>query len=235
MTRLRRDRGPAARMLILCLAAGGSALGVGDGLSAQEPDAAPASFCFNGAPRSACGTFLVVEVQGVLPIVQTSRRVHWYGGYTAEERSFGDRLQWELGLMHNVGDRWAVGGAARLGPGSTGALTGLTLRARHWVEENMGVDLAAGAGFHHLNTPGRYGRSVGFVADGRLNFRDDAYVGLRLEQFGLEPWTEMEASDPGGTQRAVSLLLGAGSEWAVAGSAALGAALLFLLATVDWS
>ncbi len=201
---------------------------------AWAQEVAPRAFCFNGASLSACRTFLVVEMQGVLPLVQTTREVAWFEGYAHEERAFTDNLQWELGLMHNVGDGWAVGGAARLGPGSTGALTGLTLRARRWLSPDVGLDLAAGVSFRAINSPGRSGRSAGLLADARLNFNDDAYAGLRFEQFSLDPYADSYTFDPGGPQRAVSLLLGVGSEWAVGGSAAVGAALLLLLTTVDW-
>ena len=91
--------------------------------------ASPKSLCFNGARQSECSTFVIAEMQGSVPLPQTTSEVGSGVGPTREEGLFGERLQWELGLMHNVSERWAVGGAARLGSGSTSAVTALSARA----------------------------------------------------------------------------------------------------------
>jgi hypothetical protein len=199
-----------------------------DSVAASRP---AAEFCFNGGSRSECGTFVIAEMQGVMRLAQTTRTVSWNDDMPASPvESYEDELQWEVGLMHNVSDRWALGGAARLGPGSTGALTGLSARARRWLSDDVAVDLSAGATFRALSAPGDYRERAGVVGDARLNFRDDAYVGLRYEQLpvqrGAGPYGGFDA---GGEQRALSLLLGVGSEWAVAGSAALGLGLVLFL------
>lgn len=204
--------------------------------AAQEPEppARPRTICLNGAPLPDCSTFVLVEMQGVLPVLRDTRTVRWSGGMEFEESPFAERLQWELGLMHNVSERWALGGTARLGSGSTGALTGLTVRARRWLAPDLGLDVSTGATFVTLSTPGRWGRGTGFLADARLVFQDDLYAGLRFERFGVDPFTGPEDRyDPGGSQDALSLLLGVGSEWALGGSAALGIALVVLLGTMD--
>ena len=194
------------------------------------------SFCFNGARLPKCRTFVIAEMQGVMNLTQTTRAVRWSYGPEAQERLFQDRPQWEVGLMHNVSEDWAVGGAARLGPGTSGALTGLTARGRRWINDAVAVDVSAGATFVSASGPGWWGEKAGFVGDARLNFKDDAYVGLRFEQIPLEASTTPQGEyDAGGEQRALSLLLGVGSEWALGSSAALGVGLLYLLTTVDWS
>jgi hypothetical protein len=207
--------------------------------TAQAP--APAEFCFDGARRSKCRTFVIAEMQGVMRLAQTSRLVKWTDDpqYPAEPVSVwgedaDDALQWEVGLMHNVSERWALGGAARLGDGSTGALTGLTARARRWMSEEVAVDVSAGATFHTASSPGDYGRKAGFSGDARLNFSDDAYFGLRYEQLPIEGKSGPVGFDAGGQQRALSLLLGVGSEWAVAGTAALGLGLVLFLINGDF-
>ena len=199
---------------------------------------APEPFCFNGGPRSECGTFVIAEMQGVMPLAQSSQLVKWNDdpSYPAQPiTAYGDELQWEVGVMHNVSERWALGGAARLGPGSTGALTGLSARARRWLTDDVAVDLSAGATFRAVSEPGAYGERAGLMGDARLNFKDDAYLGLRFEQLrirgGSGPYGGFDA---GGEQRALSLLLGVGSEWALGGSAALGVGMLYLLTAVDW-
>ena len=134
--------------------------------------------------------------------------------------------------MHNVSDRWAVGGTARLGSGSTGAVTALNARARRWMSDVVAVDMSAGASF----TSDRYpdGPKADFTADVRLNFRDDAYVGLRYDQVRLSAIDQEWSFDAGGEQRALSLMAGVGSEWALGGSAALGLGMVLLISLVDW-
>ena len=193
---------------------------------------APASFCFNGARQSKCATFVIAEMQGSTPLIQSTRAVSW-GDAPVELGHFDERLAWELGLMHNVSDRWAVGGTARLGSGSAGALRALSARARRWMSDVVAVEVSAGASYEEDTYPN--GPKVDFTADARLNFRDDAYVGLRYDQVGL-PSTRNEwgGFDAGGEQRALSLLAGVGSEWALGGSAAAGLGMILLLALVDW-
>jgi hypothetical protein len=195
-------------------------------LSAQK------TLCLNGSPLPECSSFLIVELQGVAPVIQTSRPVRYFEGAAIEENAFGDYPQWELGMMRNVGDRWALGGAARIGPGGTGFLTGLTARGRRWLTSDLGVDVSAGATFH---SNGYGGRKTGPLADVRLNFRDDLYAGVRYESIYIDPIHLEHQDDPGGRQHALSLLLGMGSEWAMGGSAAMGLALLLFLTTVDFS
>ena len=193
---------------------------------------APASFCFNGARKSKCATFVIAEMQGSTPLVQSTRAVGWGGDQPREEGIFGERLQWEVGLMHNVSDRWALGGTARLGSGSTSAVTALSARARRWMSDVVAVDVSAGASF----TPNSYsyGPKADFTADARLNFRDDAYVGLRYDQVGLAATSNEWSFDAGGEQRALYLLAGVGSQWALGGSAAVGLGMILLLSLVNW-
>ena len=126
-------------------------------------------------------------------------------------------------------------GAARLGPGAQGALTGLTARGRYWLTDDLGVDVSAGATFLADHWHGDDGRLVGPLADVRLNFRDDFYAGVRWESVDLKPVNEPGTMiDPGGRQHALSLLLGTGSEWAMGASGLTGLALLWFLTMVDF-
>jgi hypothetical protein len=217
-----------AALLVSPAAVVGQEHGAGKGVRPS----APASFCFNGARRSKCATFVIAEMQGSTPLIRSTREVSWGGGPRIEEAFFGERLQWELGLMHNVSDRWAVGGAARLGSGSSGAVTALSARARRWMSDVVAVDVSAGAGFTTDSYPS--GPKAHFTADARLNFRDDAYVGLRFDQLRLAETNSEWAYDAGGQQRALSLLAGVGSEGALGGSAAAGLGLILLLSLADW-
>jgi hypothetical protein len=193
------------------------------------------TLCFNGSPLPACSSFLIVEMQGAFPIVQTSRMVPGWSGMPSRVTEFEDRPQWELGMMRNLNERWALGGAARLGPGSVGALTGLTARGRYWLTDDLGVDLSAGATFINNHFSGGP-RAAGPLADARLNFRDDFYAGVRWESVRLKPINDPPNwVDPGGRQQALSLLLGVGSEWGLGASGLTGLALLWFLTTADFS
>jgi hypothetical protein len=200
-------------------------------------DAAPEqrSFCFRGGRRAECATFLVTELQGNAPLAQTTRRLVDIDGEVTDKRLFDKKqVQWEVGALHNLSDRWAVGATARVGNGTTHVITGATARARRWLSEDFAVDVAAGATFREVESTVTLAGGTGLVTDARLNFRDDAYVGLRFEQISLPALTGPEGRfDSGGEQRALSLLLGMGSEWGVGGTVLIGlgaAALVALLA-----
>ena len=200
------------------------------------PVSAQKTLCFSGSPLPGCSSFLIVEMQGALPVLQTSRPVQWSWGPPTRERVWGDRPQWELGMMRNLNERWALGGAARLGPGAQGALTGLTARGRYWLTEDLGVDVSAGATFLADHWHGSGGRIVGPLADARLNFKDDFYAGVRWESVYLNPVDAPGTMiDPGGRQHALSLLLGTGSEWAMGASGLTGLALLWFLTVIPKS
>lgn len=216
---------------------------IGLSASAALPIALPTALsaqrtvCLNGAPRPACSGFLILEAGGLLPIVQTTRGVSWSGQPPVEQTAFGDRLHWEVGMMRNVSGTWALGAAANLGSGPNGALSALTVRGRRWLGPDLGLDLSAGAGFRDN---GAGPRRVSPVADARLNVRDDLFLGVRWEQAVLPRVREVDSrgtvffDDPGGRQHALSLLVGTGSEWAIGSTAALGLALIALIASVDW-
>jgi len=87
----------------------------------DAPSAAPArSFCFSGARRPECGTFLVTELQGNAPLGQTSRTLESYDGTVMEKQLFEKQVQWEIGVLHNVSDDWALGASTRVGSAPAG-------------------------------------------------------------------------------------------------------------------
>jgi hypothetical protein len=199
------------------------------GLAAAPPRLAAQNFCLNGSPPPACSSFMILEMGGVLPVAQTSRTVRsGQGSYPVQ--SFDDRLQWEVGAMKNLDERWAVGGSARLGSGSSGVLTGLAARGRRRLGPVVSVDMSAGVGFSSFGGT----RHPDPVVDARLNFRDDFYAGLRYESARVPPSSYLDYQDPGGRQHAVSVLVGTGSEWAIGASGLLAIGLAVLLATVDF-
>jgi hypothetical protein len=201
------------------------------------PLSAQKTLCFNGSPLPGCSSFLIVEMQVAKPLRQSSRPVRWQSSTEpVEERMYEGLPYWELGMMRNLGSRWAAGGAARLGPRANGPLTGLTARARYWIDGDFGLDLSAGVTFHADHFHGDANRRVaGPLADARLNFRDDFYAGLRYESVVLLPVNDPGTMiDPGGRQHAISLLVGAGSEWAVGATALTALALLLFFSTADF-
>jgi hypothetical protein len=190
----------------------------------DAPSAAPArSFCFSGARRPECGTFLVTELQGNAPLGQTSRTLESYDGTVMEKQLFEKQVQWEIGVLHNVSDDWALGASTRVGSGTPHVITAATARARRWLSDDLAVEASAGATFRTVESTVSLGTGIGLVTDARLNFRDDVHVGLRFEQIPLAAQTGPEGRfDEGGDQRALSLLVGLGSEWGLGGTALLG-------------
>jgi hypothetical protein len=178
------------------------------------------TLCFNGTRLPACANFLIVEMQGIVPVAETSRTIRWSGGESIDQSVFDDRLEWHLGLMRNLNERWAVGGAVGLGTGAAEALTSLTARGRRWLADDVALDVSAGVLYGPHEVGG--GSRRGTLLDARLNYDDDVYGGVRWEQFNVRPWSDEFQTDPGGRQHAVSLLLGTGTEWAAAGTGALG-------------
>jgi hypothetical protein len=70
-----------------------------------------------------------------------------FGNYTLgdDKRSESEGLtSWELGLMRNVSERWAVGAAVFLNADEWRTQVGIKPRVRYWLGQRSSLDLAAG-------------------------------------------------------------------------------------------
>jgi len=198
-------------------------------LLAMAPTAAAAQEqigCFRGKPLPDCKTFWIVEMQGVVPMVQSTRTVSSGSGsdnYTYQVEAFDNAVEWNVGHMVNVGDRWAVGGVVTVGSGGRDVLTGLRMRGRRWLKEDLSLELEAGV----LSSEAAYNsqsRFNGWTSDLRLNIRDQGSFFVRYDGVSvpaaLYPYNDY--FDPGGVHHGFSFGASAGSVPALVGTGALG-------------
>ncbi len=202
--------------------------------------------CWRGAPRPTCGGFFVVEMQGVMPLVQSR-----WGRGTSGVQAFESQLEWNLGYMGNAGTRWAFGSTISIGTGANGALTGLRARARRWLGPQQSLELEAGTFFTQaLFNPGDL---TGLTAGVRFNLGDRGSLFVRwdgvdvpaasfpanseLRIVGAAPGdgsrsgiANQPPGETGGFRQAIHVGVGTGSTWAVATTAALGVGYLVLMA-----
>ena len=128
--------------------------------------------CWQGAPRPTCGGFVIVEMQGVLPLAQSQR-----GQTGSGLETFDSQLEWNVGYLGNVGNRWAVGATVSLGTGAGGVLTGLRARARRWLGPQHSLELEGGM----LRTQAMFqpGDLTGVTAGVRFNVADRGSLFVR--------------------------------------------------------
>lgn len=118
-----------------------SLLGTAGFLLVFVPNAQSGPLCFRGKPE--CQNFLLTEfaIQGRI------------GGSTktSPEGNFSEKLNYsmDLGLMHNLNERFALGGSiymsvdARFGNGGFWAM-GVKPRLRYWINRDVGLDISPG-------------------------------------------------------------------------------------------
>ena len=178
--------------------------------------------CFRGRPLPACKSFWIFEMQGSEPITQTSRTVlDTYSVFDAQRTAsvsvvenqriaFGRVLEWNLGHMANLGEKYALGGVVTGGTGNGGnGLSGLKVRVRRWLSSDLSVEAEAGAFWANA---GSVRRSNGRTAALRFNIRDQGSIFLRWDILSLREESrsgeygyydsggEYGYYDPGGTQ-----------------------------------
>jgi hypothetical protein len=190
--------------------------------------------CFRGKPLPACKSFWIVEMQGFIPIAQTTRTVTSGGGgdeYSYPAKAFDNALEWNLGHMVNVGHGYALGGIFTVGSGNSDPLTGIKLRGRKWLGENLSLELEAGL-LRSDADGARFAGVNGWTSDLRLNIRDQGSFFVRYDGVSLaqDAFPQYGYFDPGGSHHGFSLGASAGSVPALVGSGALGLAIVVLFA-----
>ena len=224
--------GERSRRIIVSLAALGGVLSAQPTAAQSGParDTNPRIGCFRGQPLPACRSFWIVELQGVLNLVSSSRQIllgpdRQFPTREFSEHSFQEQLEWNLGHMFNVADRVAVGPVVTVGSGSDDPLTGIRARGRWWITSDISGELEGGM----LKSNVVYPASVGLTAGIRLNIRDQGAFLLRYDYLELPEQSYGEYFDAGGGQHGLSLGLSLGSKPALVGTGALGLAYLVLL------
>lgn len=125
------------------------------------------NFSFTPRPLDQTKTFTITEFS-------LGRR---FGDYTLgdDNRSESEGLAgWELGLMRNVSERWAIGAAVFLNADDWRTQIGIKPRLRYWLGQRSSFDLAAGPilktyGEDHLTHTG-ISSHLGYNANSWLGF-----------------------------------------------------------------
>lgn len=180
--------------------------------------------CFRGKPLPDCKTFWIVEMQGLIPLAQNTRTVTSGGdyAYTYQAKAFENQVEWNVGHMVNVGDKWAVGGAITVGTGGHDPFTGLRVRGRRWLGKDLSVEIEAGV----LSSDAAWdatGVFNGWTSDVRLNIRDQGSFFLRYDGVTVpeQSYPYNNFFDPGATHHGLSLGASAGSVPALVGTGSL--------------
>jgi len=131
-------------------------------MSAQQPVAStrtPKALCFRGRPLPNCRSFLLTEFD--LALTEGS-------------------VRWEIGAMHNIGSRSAVGGSLLLrGAENDSSAFGAKIRFRHWLSRVVALDVSSG-----ILVAGR-GTAPGFAGHVGLGVGD--LVALSIEAETVPP------------------------------------------------
>jgi hypothetical protein len=195
--------------------------------------------CFRGRPLPACKSFWIFEMQGSSPVAQTSRTIRTYFDATRtgspqefeyDATAFTSVVEWNLGHMVNLGDKYALGGVVTVGSGNGDGLAGLKARVRRWLSSDLSVEAEAGALWSSPDG-GIRSNVVGGTAALRFNVRDQGAFFLRWDVLPLPEESSFNGYlDPGGTQSGLSVGVSAGSVPALIGTGALGVTMAILLA-----
>jgi len=113
----------------------------------------PKALCFRGRPLPNCRSFLLTEFD--LALTEGS-------------------VRWEIGAMHNIGSRSAVGGSLLLrGAENDSSAFGAKIRFRHWLSRVVALDVSSG-----ILVAGR-GTAPGFA--GHVGLEGDAFATALLD------------------------------------------------------
>ena len=189
--------------------------------------------CFRGKPLPDCKTFWIFEMQGLVPMAQTTRTISSGGDYpySYEAEVFENAVEWNVGHMVNVSDGWAVGGVVTVGSGGRDVLTGLRVRGRRWLNKDLSVEVEAGV----ISSEAAYNsdsRFNGWTSDIRLNIRDQGSFFVRYDGVSIpeQSYLYNDYLDPGGIHHGIRLGASAGSVPALVGTGALGVLYAVLIA-----
>ncbi len=168
--------------------------------------------CFRGRPLPACRSFWLIEMQGSTPLVQTTRRVTSDNGPGYVRDAVESALEWNLGHMVNVSERYAIGGALIVGTGNGDPLTGIVARGRRWLTTDVSVEVETGVARRNAGDSNVGGIS-GLTTAARLNIRDQGSFFVRWDALSLpeQNYPYNNYHDPGGIHHGLSVGASAGS------------------------
>jgi hypothetical protein len=163
-------------------------------------------------------------MQGSVPLLQTERVYYIDGVMPYPNDVFDTQLEWNVGHMVNVGESFALGGVLTVGTGNTDPLTGIRVRARRWVTQDVSVEVEAGI-VRSNATDTQFPGVNGGTADIRLNIRDQGAFFVRWDVLPLPEEIYPAYSSyyqPARTYHGASVGVALGSVPAVAGTGTLG-------------
>lgn len=168
--------------------------------SSSGPSASP------GGPLAECKRFWLVELQGFLPLLQTTRVVEFDQAPQIPSKAFGRAVEFNVGHMVNVDSTWALGGTVALANLGVSGYWGLRGRVHRWVSPDLALEVSGGilgGGEHHF-------ANHGLTADVRLNLRDQGAIVARWDGVSQPEYMRYDEMDPGGFQQAMSVGVSAG-------------------------
>lgn len=151
------------------------------------PQSLGAQTCFRGKRIDSCSTFLVTEF-----------------GYASRLNEAPDVTKgnflfiWKFGLMANLDERSALGGALQLGADDNGTRLAVKARYRRWLGSAASLEVAPGLiltgsdNHFHLSLPG-------FTGEIGLNAADLFGMFLMVEVIKMEPLPNFPDIEPVGT------------------------------------
>jgi hypothetical protein len=223
-----------SRAWTIAMMTGSMILGGAPVAGQEAPDDRPDIGCWRGRPLPACRGFFVVEAQGSMPVWSSRSTIRIA---TFRPETFESQLDWNLGFMVNVSEWWAVGGVITVGTGSSDPLTGIKARARRWIQPGLSAEIQAGA--LRTDAAGGFAQTPlwGATADARLNVKDWGSLFVRWDGVDVPAQASPDGDvfEEGRFHQGLYVGAGAGSTWAVAGTAAGFVVLLALVSSVDWS
>ena len=159
----------------------------------QDAFAQSTDLCWRN-PKPFCDVTLITEVH-VQAVLLSSKRtlVQNFGTpqTSRHEALRGLTLGWEAGILKRVNEKQALGGAVEIGVADGNLRTALKARGRHYLSDNISVELAAGlvrgkiSGFSPEP-------SVGLTTDLRVNAADKVSLFLTYDDTN---WPDMPPND----------------------------------------
>jgi hypothetical protein len=133
-----------------------------------------------------CDWFFLVEGGFYKPVHNTVRPVpaptERYDVRGLIPGAFGNHGTWEIGAMANVKRRSAVGATALWGAGGVGSFrTGVRARYRHWLNDTISAEVAAGPIWMTIEDAGG-ASGMAISTDLRVSFHDRFALSYRLDR-----------------------------------------------------
>ncbi len=152
-------------------------------LAAQDSSDTSGGICFGGSPHPKCSIFPMIEFGTHFRLDEPEENAQRY------------MLKFDLGLMHNVSSKDAIGVSAFLAvhgqeDGLDFPSTGVVFRYRRWIDSLSSVDLMVGTPITGFTDPGQF-NAPSLIAGIRWNNRSWFALSAHLEHTRYSLWREV--------------------------------------------